>query len=221
LDIRGLGPETVDALVSAGLVRSVADLFALTQRDLLTVERFADVSATNLRHAIDQAKHPPLWRFLHALGIPGVGAQTARELAEHFGTLEQLQSAGEAALADVPGIGPAVARSVVSFFHERFNRGVIEMCQRHGVRVGGRAASHHGRLAGKTVVFTGGLESMTREEAEARARASGALTARAVSRATDLVVAGSEPGSKYAKARDLGVQVIGEAEFRRLVHGHP
>jgi DNA ligase (NAD+) len=221
LDIRGLGPQTVDALVSRKLVRSVADLFALSQADLLKVERFADVSAANLLHAIDTAKHPPLWRFLNALGIPGVGAQTARELADHVGTLERLQSADERALAAVPGIGPAVAGSVTAFFRQPFNRRVIETCQRHGVRVGGRAASHRGVLAGKTVVFTGGLESMTREEAEERARASGAHTAKSISRRTDLVVAGSEPGSKHAKARDLGVRVIDEAEFQRLVNGHP
>ena len=221
LDIRGLGPETVDALVAGGLVRSVADLFVLTQRDLLKVERFADVSAANLLHAIDSAKHPPLWRFLNALGIPGVGGQTARELADHFGTLERLQSADEGALAAVTGIGPAVACSVVTFLRQPFNRRLIDTLQRQGVRVGGRAARNRGALAGKTVVFTGGLESMTREEAEERARASGAQTARAVSRATDLVVAGHEPGSKYAKARDLGVRVIDEAEFRDLVHGHP
>jgi DNA ligase (NAD+) len=221
LDIRGLGPETVDALVSAGLVRSVADLFALSQADLLKIERFADVSAANLLRAIENAKHPPLWRFLNALGVAGVGAQTARELADHFGTLERLQSAHEGTLAALPGIGPAVARSVVAFFREPFNRRVIENCQRHGVRVGGRAARRRGPLAGKTVVFTGGLDSMTREEAEERARASGAHTARSVSRATDLVVAGSEPGSKCAKARDLGVRVIDEQEFQRLVHAHP
>jgi DNA ligase (NAD+) len=233
LDIRVLGPQTVDALVSRKLVRSVADLFALTQADLLNVERFANVSAANLLHAIEQAKRPTLWRFLNALGIPGVGAQTARELADHVGTLERLQSADEGALAAVPGIGRAVAQSVAEFFRQPFNRRVIETCQRHGVRVGGRAASHRGpsagsparhprwgALAGKTVVFTGGLESMTREEAEECARARGAHTAKSVSRATDLVVAGREPGSKYAKARDLGVRVIDEAEFQRLVHTH-
>jgi DNA ligase (NAD+) len=109
---------------------------------------------------------------------------------------------------------------VAEFFRQPFNRRVIETCQRHGVRVGGRAASHRGALAGKTVVFTGGLESMTREEAEECARARGAHTAKSISRATDLVVAGREPGSKYAKARDLGVRVIDEAEFQRLVHTH-
>ena len=218
LDIRGLGPETVEALVSAGLVRSVADLFALTRPDLLKVERFADVSAANLLQAIEQAKHPALWRFLNALGIPRVGARTARDLAEHFGTLERLQSADKVALAAAPGIGPTVAQSVDEFFRRPFNRRVIERCRRRGVQVVAATATRRGRLAGKTVVFTGGLDSMTREEAEQRARASGARTARSVSRETDLVVAGSEPGSKYAKARALGVQVISEWEFQRLAH---
>ena len=221
LDIRGLGPETVDALVSAGLVRSVADLFALTRRDLLKVARFADVSAGNLLHAIDKVKHPPLWRFLNALGIPGVGAQTARDLAEHFGTLERLQAADKVTVAAAPDTGPAVAQSVVDFFSRAFNRRVIEACRRHGVQVGAVTATHRGPLAGKTVVFTGGLESMTREEAEEHARASGAHTTHSVSAETDLVVAGSEPGSKYKKARALGVRVIDEGEFQRLVHAHP
>jgi len=222
LDIRGLGPETVDALVSAGLVRSVADLFGLTERDLLNVERFAEVSAENLLRAIDGARHPPLWRFLNALGIPGVGEQTARDLADHFGTLERLESADKAALTAAPGVGSAVAQNVIDFFRRAFNRRVIARCQHHGVRVGTVAVRPGGarrtRLAGKTVVFTGGLESMTREEAEERARASGAHTARSVSRETDLVVAGSDPGSKYAKARALGVRVIDEGAFQRLVH---
>jgi DNA ligase (NAD+) len=221
LDIRGLGPETVDALVSAGLVRSVADLFALTRDDLGKVERFADVSASNLLEAIEKARRPPLWRFVNALGIRGVGAQTARDLAAHFGTLERLQSADRAALAAAPGVGPIVARSVAEFFRRAFNRHVIESCRHRGVRVAAASGAHRGPLAGKTVVFTGGLESMTREEAEERARASGARTARSVNRQTDLVVAGHEPGSKYTRARVLGVRVIDEGEFRRLVHARP
>jgi DNA ligase (NAD+) len=217
LDIRGLGPETVDALVSGGLVRSVADLFALTPDDLISLERFADVSATNLLRAIERARHPSLWRFLNALGIPGVGAQTARDLADHFGTLDRLQSADEASLAAAPGVGPAVARDVVEFFSRRFTRRVIELCRRRGVRIAASVPARRAPLVGKTVVFTGGLESMTREQAEERARASGARTARSVSAETDLVVAGSEPGSKYAKARSLGVRVIDERQFQRLI----
>jgi len=220
LDIRGLGPETVDALVSGRLVRSVADLFTLSQRDVVEVDRFADVSATNLLKAIDNAKHPPLWRFLNALGIPNVGAQTARDLAKHFGTLGRIESADEAALTAVPGIGPTVARDVAEFFGRAVSRRVIELCRRRGVQVTGSTDTRGGPLAGKTVVFTGGLESMTRENAEERARARGARTARRVSVETDLVVAGTDPGSKYAKARALGVRIIDEGQFQKLVGAH-
>ena len=220
LDIRGLGPETVDALVSGGLVRSVADLFALTRPDLLRVERFAEVSATNLLNAIDKAKRPSLWRFLHALGIPSVGAQTARDLAEYFGTLDRLQGADETLLTAVPGIGPNVARDVAEFFRYSVNRRVINLCRRRGVQVMETAGRPRGPLAGKTVVFTGSLASRTREAAEEQARASGARTARCVSAATDLVVAGAAPGSKYAKARALGVRIINEREFQQLVGTH-
>lgn len=217
LDIRGLGPETVDALVASGLARSVADLFALTTGDLVELERFADVSAANLQRAIDKARRAPLWRFLNALGIPGVGISTARDLAEHFGTLERVQSADESALMDVPDIGPATAREVADFFRRPANRRVIDLCRRRGVQVIGSSARHRGPLAGKTVVFTGGLDSMSREAAEERARAAGGRTARSVGPGTDLVVAGTDPGSKYAKARALGIKVIDERRFLTLV----
>ena len=144
LDIRGLGPETIEALVSAGLVRSVADLFALTERQLLEVERVGEASAGNLLRAIDRAKRPSLWRWLNALGIPGVGAQTARLLASHVGTLERLQSTDVASLASVPGIGPAVARSVVEFFRRPSTRRAIDACLRRGVRVAEATAARHG-----------------------------------------------------------------------------
>jgi DNA ligase (NAD+) len=234
LDIRGLGPETVDALVSRGLVHSVADLFALTREDLLKVERFAEVSASNLLKAIDRAKRPSLWRLLNALGIPGVGDQTARDLAEHFGTLDRVRAASETDLSAVPGIGPTVSRDVAEFFGRSVNRRVVDRCLDRGVQVAGpatptptrtrralgTAGRRRGPLAGKTVVFTGGLESMTREDAEEQARASGARTARSVSAATDLVVSGVAPGSKHAKARALGVRIIDEREFQKLVGAH-
>jgi DNA ligase (NAD+) len=216
-DIRGLGARTVDALVSNGLVGSVADLFTLTRSDLLTVERFAEVSASNLLRAIDGAKRVPLWRFVNALGIPGVGVQTARDLAERFRTLERLRSADARSLMTVNGIGVSTAKAVADFFSRPFNRRVIELCRRRGVEVLGAAATRDGALSGKTVVFTGGLASMTREEAEERARASGARTARSVSPAVDLVVAGTRPGSKYAQARALGVRVISEAQFANSI----
>jgi DNA ligase (NAD+) len=217
LDIRGLGPETVDALVSRGLVRSVADLFALTPRHLVGIERFADVSAANLLAAIHKATEAPLWRFLHALGIPGVGAQTARDLAAYFGTLGRLESADEAALTAVPGIGPTLARGLAEFFRRAANRRVLDLCRRRGVRVVGSPLTRRGPLAGKTIVFTGALESMTREDAEERARANGARTARSVGAGTDLVVTGTDPGAKYEKARALGIRVIDETQFQKLI----
>jgi DNA ligase (NAD+) len=220
LDIRGLGPETVDPLVSQGLVRSVADLFALTREDLLKVARFAEVSAANLLKAIDCAKRPRLWRFLHALGIPSVGAQTARDLAEHFASLNRVRAASETDLRAVPGIGPVVSHDVAEFFRRSVNRQVIDRCLDRGVTVLGTTPRRRGPLAGKTVVFTGGLESMTREDAEEQARASGARTARSVSAATDLVVSGAAPGSKHVKARALGVRIINEREFQKLVGAH-
>jgi DNA ligase (NAD+) len=220
LDIRGLGPETVEALVSSGLIRSVADLFTLNARDVVKLERFADLSAANLLHAINNARRPPLWRFLNALGIPSVGAKTAHDLAEHCGTLDRIQSADEHALTTVPGIGPNVARDVAEFFRRSVNRRVIDSCRRRGLQVVESAATRRGPLAGKTVVFTGGLESMTRQDAEERARASGARTARSVSAQTDLVVAGTDPGSKYAKARALGIRIVDERQFEKLVGAH-
>lgn len=140
MDIRGLGPKTVDALVSSGLVRSPADVFALRREALSKVEGFSAASAANLISAIAGAKRRPLWRFVHALGIPGVGARTARELAEHFGTLDRMRSAGEAALASAPGMGPGVARDVTEFFRRPATRRVIDLCRRRGVQMTGTPA---------------------------------------------------------------------------------
>jgi DNA ligase (NAD+) len=220
LDIRGLGPETVDALVSEGLVRSVADLFALSRNDLLKLERFGRLSAANLIQAIEKAKRPALWRFLNALGIPGVGTETARDLAGHFGSLDRVQRASESDLAAISGIGPIVASQIAEFFRRPNNRRVIERCRQLGVQVVEETRPRGGALTGQTVVFTGALEAMTREEAEALARAEGARTARSVGAHTDLVVAGRDPGSKYDRARDLGVRIVDEKQFQRLVAWH-
>ncbi|MDE3154607.1 MAG: NAD-dependent DNA ligase LigA [Acidobacteriota bacterium] len=222
LDIRGLGTETVEALVSTGLVRSVADLFTLKAADLRRLERFADVSSRNLLDAIDGARHPDLGRFLYALGIPGVGAATARDLAAHFGRLDALMDADEAALRVVPGIGPALSASVATFFGRRQNRRIIEQCLARGVTPRAPARATRGRFAGQTVVFTGSLSAMTRDEAEARVLAEGGQVSGSVSRQTDLVVAGADPGSKLARARALGVPVVDERTFlKRLGRREP
>jgi DNA ligase (NAD+) len=216
LDIRGLGPRTVEALVSFGLVRAVPDLFALHARDLRRVDRFADVSAANLLAAIDRARRPPLWRLLHALGIPGVGARTAHELATQFGTLARVRSASEATLREVPGIGAAAAHAIAAFFRQPSNRRAIAALRRYDVRPVDAHVADAGPLKGKTVVFTGALETMTREEAEECARRRGARTSGHVGPGTDLVVAGASPGSKYGRARALGVRVVDEPAFRTL-----
>ena len=216
MDIRGLGPETVSALVSSGLVRSVADLFALQVGDVATLERFAPVSAANLLRAIDGARHAPLWRLLHGLGIPGVGAQTARDLAAHFGTVDAVAAASAEALRAVPGVGDKTARDIARFFRVPANRRVIAACRRRGLVLRAPSVSPRRPLAGRTVVFTGALVSLSRVEAEASARAAGARTSASVGQHTDFVVVGASPGTKLARARELGCRTIDEAAFKRL-----
>jgi DNA ligase (NAD+) len=221
LDIHGLGPETVEALVSTGRVRSVADLFALRAEDLAGLERFGVVSARNLLQAIDRARHTALWRFLHALGIPSVGTQIARDLAAHFGTLTRVRRASDSDLRAAPGIGPAVAYEIATFFRQRATQRIIDACLARGLRLEHARQPRGGPLGGQTVVFTGGLGSMTREEAEERARRLGARTASSVTRQTSLVVAGTDPGSKFDRARSLGVRILDEAQFLRLARAAP
>jgi DNA ligase (NAD+) len=217
LDIRGLGWETADALVEAKLVRRVADLFTLTERDVTALEGFAATSARNLVTAIDRAKKTNLWRLVYALGVPNVGAQTAHDLAAHFGTLDRLMKAGEHDLMAVAGVGPAVARAVAAFLRRADTRGVIGRLIACGVTIAAPPKRKSGPLAGRTVVFTGGLESLSRPAAEALVRQRGGRTSGSVSAATDFVVAGADPGSKFAKAQKLGVKILSEREFLRLV----
>ena len=216
LDIDGLGPETVDALVSSGLVRSIADLFTVRAGDLVMRARLGRTTAANLVASIEKARRTELWRFLCALGIPGVGAQTAHDLSTHFRGLDAVRSARERTLRSVPGIGDAVARDIAAFFRVPANRRVIDRCLRRGLEITGTAAPSRGPLAGKAVVFTGRFESLTREEAEELARKRGARAAHSVSPRTDLVVVGREPGGKYDRARTLGVRIVDERTFRRL-----
>jgi DNA ligase (NAD+) len=220
LDIEGLGEKLVDQLVDAGLVGSPADLFRLDAATLAGLERMADKSAANVVTAIEKARHTTLERFIFALGIRHVGESTARDLAGHFGSLDALLQASEAELLEVPDVGPVVAASIAHFFSEPHNRAVIGQLRAAGVmwrEAGAKAAQRDGALAGKTVVLTGTLSSLTRDEASDLVRAAGGRTASSVSKKTDLVVAGTEAGSKLDRARELGVPVIDEGEFKRLV----
>lgn len=218
LDIRGLGPETVDALVSAGLVKNVADVLALSAGDLEKLSGFARKSAENLAGSIERAKHPELWRFINALGVPGVGERTARDLAAYFGDLERLVHASESDLLNVAGVGPVVARGIHAFFSEKRNRDVVRACIEHGLLPSGSGRVRHtGPFADKVVVFTGTLDAMTRAEAEERVRKVGGRISDHVGPSTGLLVVGKNPGAKLERARKLGVKLLDEARFRSLI----
>ncbi len=217
MDIEGLGAMHVDQFVNAGIIKDVADLYRLKKEEILTLERWAGKSAENLLNAIEKSKHPTLERLIYALGIRGVGEHMARVLADRFGDLKSLMEADIEELLDTYEIGPETAHSIVDFFRERHNREVIRKLEDAGVAFPKKAREKRGALAGKVFLFTGTLESFTRDEARALIEAEGGEGASGVSRKVDYVVAGSEPGSKYEKAREMGLKIIDEEEFRRMV----
>ncbi|PZN32992.1 MAG: DNA ligase [Proteobacteria bacterium] len=220
LDIDGLGTKIIDQLVESGRVKSPADLYGLTVEELAGLERMAAKSATKLVAAIERSKQTTLARFLYALGIPEVGERTAEALASYFGSLEALQEATEAQIQEVPDVGPVVAAHVRHFLDQPHNREVIAALRGHGVHwpaQARRAAAEGGPLAGKTFVLTGTLDSMSREQAGERIAALGGKVTGSVSKKTDYVVVGAEPGSKLAKAQALGVPILDERAFLELL----
>ncbi len=221
LDIEGLGAKTARLLVQRGLVKDPADLFFLRYEDLVRLPGFAHLSATKLLQQIEQAKTRTLDRWIHALGIPGVGEQLARVLAQRYPSLEDLARASVEELMAIEGIGPEIARNVVNFFRETHNQKVLSKLRDAGVHPQPLTAPSRtlrpNPFLGKTVVFTGTLSSMTREEAKARVEALGGRVTSSVSRKTDLVVVGDQPGSKYEKARRLGIPTVDEATFLRML----
>ncbi|HET9041924.1 MAG TPA: NAD-dependent DNA ligase LigA [Burkholderiales bacterium] len=220
LDIEGLGEKLVDQLVDAGMVKTPADLYALDPARLAALERMGEKSAQNVLAALERSKRTTLARFIYALGIRSVGEATARDLARHFGALDPLVAADEAALQEVEDVGPVVAMSIRRFFAEKHNRDVIDALRRHGVRWEegkARPAAPAGRLAGKTFVLTGTLPDMTRDEAAALITSHGGKVAGSVSKKTDYVVAGAEAGSKLAKAEALGIPVLDEDGLNKLL----
>ncbi len=222
MDIDGLGDKLIDQLVERGLVDSPADLYELTQEQLAALERMADKSAANLVEAIDRSRDTMLARFLFALGIPEVGEATAQQLALEFGDLDAVIAADEARLQEVRDIGPVVAGHVAAFFREPHNREIIKRLRDNGVRwPTGRPRERAAQpLAGQSFVLTGALESMTRDDAKTRLQALGARVTGSVSAKTSCVVAGADPGSKLAKARELGIEVIDEAGLLALLEKH-
>jgi DNA ligase (NAD+) len=220
MDIDGLGDRIVEQLVESGRIETPADLYELTAAELAELERMGEKSAANLVESIQRSKETTLPRLLYALGIREVGEATALALAEDFGKLESLEAASEEEIQGVRDVGPVVARRVHEFFADSRNRRIVADLRRHGVRwaEGRRAApAGEGPLTGETVVITGTLETMTRDEARDAARRAGATVTDSVTRKTTLLVVGADAGSKLRKAEELGVRTIDEREFVKLL----
>jgi DNA ligase (NAD+) len=219
MDIEHLGPALIDQLIENGLVGNFADLYKLEEGQIAELERMAEKSAANVIKAIEASKTRPLWRLVAGLGIRHIGGQSAQILAEHFGSLDALMSAGQEELAEIDQTGPTMAKSVYEYFRDAKNRAVIEELLAAGVKPESPKARRLGKLAGKTIVVTGTLESMTRQEAEQAIRQAGAKASSSVSKKTDFVLAGENAGSKLDKATKLGVRVIDEKEFMKMIEG--
>jgi DNA ligase (NAD+) len=218
MNIDGLGDKIVDQLVDKGLVKDVADLFALKEDAVAGLERMAEKSAQNLLEEIEASKKNSVERLIYALGIQFVGERTGQLLAEHFSSLEELAEATEEQLEEVPEVGPKVAASIVEFFSEAANRQLIKKLHNKGVHpTAEKRKVKSDKFAGKSFVFTGGLANRSREEAGEIVQQHGGKVSGSVSKKTDYVVVGTDPGSKYDKAKELGVAILTEQEFEKLV----
>jgi DNA ligase (NAD+) len=216
MNIDGMGDALVTQLTDRGLVKNVADIYKLTKNDLLSLERMGDKSAQNILDEIENSKKLPLERVIYGLGIRMVGERTAQFLAEHFGSMEGLESAGVEELQDVNEVGPRIAESIVEFFSIAANRKLVERLREAGLALTGKKKQRGTKLAGKTFVLTGTLAHFTRDEAKKMIEDAGGKVTGSVSKKTDYVVAGADAGSKLDKAKELGVKVIEEREMEKL-----
>ncbi len=222
MDIEGLGPAVIEALLEAGLIRDAADLYTLKPEQLVDLERMGEKSAANLVEAIAASKDRPLRRLIRALGIRHVGDRTAEILASHFRSLDRLAEADPETLTALPEVGPKIAASVHAYFRQPQVQDFLRRLKAAGVRTSDpedHGAPAQGPLAGLTVVITGTLQGYTRAEAEAAVQAAGGRATSSVSRRTDFVVAGENPGSKLDRARELGIPVLDEETFNRILRG--
>jgi DNA ligase (NAD+) len=218
MNIDGLGEKIVDQLVDKGLVKDVADLYELKLEDVAALDRMAEKSAQNLLDEIKASKNNSLARLIYALGMRFVGERTGQLLADHFGSLPKLAEASLEELMEVPEVGPKVAQSIADFFSEAANRQIIKKLHKAGVRptVEKRQVKSD-KFGGKSFVFTGGLANRSREQAGDMVQQHGGKVTGSVSKKTDYVVVGTDPGSKYDKARELGVNILTESEFEKLL----
>jgi DNA ligase (NAD+) len=218
MNIDGMGDALVNQLTERGLVKNVADIYKLTNADLLSLERMGDKSAQNVLNEIENSKKLPLERVIYGLGIRMVGERTAQFLAEHFGSMEALEKAGVEELQNVNEVGPRIAESIVEFFGIAANRKLVERLRQAGLTLSGQKKQRGTKLAGKTFVLTGTLAHFTRDEAKKMIEDAGGKVTGSVSKKTDYVVAGADAGSKLDKAKDLGVKVIDEKEMHQLLN---
>ncbi|MGB8581227.1 MAG: NAD-dependent DNA ligase LigA [Candidatus Sulfotelmatobacter sp.] len=217
MNIDGMGEALVNQLTERGLVKNVADIYKLTKTDLLSLERMGDKSAQNILDEIENSKKRPLERVIYGLGIRMVGERTAQFLAEHFGSMEALESAGVEELQNVDEVGPRIAESIVEFFGIAANRKLVERLREAGLTLTGQKKQRGTKLVGKTFVLTGTLAHFTRDEAKKMIEDAGGKVTGSVSKKTDYVVAGADAGSKLDKAKELGVAVIDEKEMEKIV----
>jgi DNA ligase (NAD+) len=217
-DIDGIGPQIINSLMDAGLVQDSADLFALIKEDFLNLDRFAEKSSQNALDAIQSKKEIPFSRFIYALGIDHVGEETAFDLARRFHSIEKLRNASLENLKAVPDIGPVVSQSIYDWFQKTYNQKLVDKFLKLGVKViEEKPRKGATKLAGKTFVLTGTMESMSRDQAKERIRELGGDVSSSVSKETDYVVVGAEPGSKFDKAQKLGIKTLTERNFLQLI----
>ena len=217
MDIENLGPALIDQLIENRLVKNFADLYKLREAQLAGLERMAEKSAANVINAIEESKTRPLWRLIAALGIRHIGSQSAQILAEHFGSLSVLMTAGEEELAEIDQIGPTMAKSIYEYVRDPENRSVIDQLLAAGVKLEQPKNRRSDKLAGKTIVVTGTLENFSRQHIKQVIRQAGGKSSSSVSKKTDFVLAGENPGSKLDKARKLGIEVIDEKQFLKMI----
>ncbi len=216
-NIEGLGPKIIDRLLDEGLAQDPADIFSLKEGDLAQLERFGEKSAKNVVSAIQEKKEIPLGRFIYALGIRNIGAETAVDLANNFGSLEKLRQAKLEDFDAIANIGPIVAKSVHEWLQEKSNQKFLDKLLKAAIKIKNPAKKAKGKLAGQTFVFTGTLESIERESAKEKVRRLGGSVSESVSVKTSFVVVGKEPGSKVQKAKKIGVKILNEKEFLEIV----
>ena len=220
MDIDGLGPKIIDLLVENNLLSDFADIYELEQGDIENLDRMGELSAKNLITAIDKSRNTTLSRFVYALGILNVGEETAIDLANHFSSLPKLMQASAEQLMNIEGVGDIVARSIEDYFADKKNVKLIQRLLSH-VRIVNRESkivNRSRKLTGKTFVLTGTMENMSRDEAKDKIRALGGNVSGSVSKETDYVIAGRDPGSKYYKAKELGVKILNENELMNLIN---